>query len=206
METGCWLLGGEFEDAVFEERRERRPGPAAPYCAKRCEPQVRGRGLPACLPTPAGLGPRVPGGPPPPQASAPREARPFPNLSRWAWPAAPRCRRRGSPRRPVLQPRVTTCALAEPAARRAAPTSRSSPAPQTATPHPPAGPCSGTSPSPVSPARGVRVCSYTHLGAHLDCRFLQEVFSDSSFPANMFVFASLPPRPLQFVLQPLPVP
>ncbi|XP_021544449.1 uncharacterized protein C8orf76 homolog [Neomonachus schauinslandi] len=39
METGCWLLGGEFEDSVFEERRERRPGPPASYRAKRCEPQ-----------------------------------------------------------------------------------------------------------------------------------------------------------------------
>ncbi|XP_012516302.1 PREDICTED: uncharacterized protein C8orf76 isoform X2 [Propithecus coquereli] len=39
METGCWLFGGEFEDSVFEERPERRPGPSASYCAKRCEPQ-----------------------------------------------------------------------------------------------------------------------------------------------------------------------
>ncbi|XP_040481777.1 uncharacterized protein C8orf76 homolog isoform X3 [Ursus maritimus] len=39
METGCWLLGGEFEDSVFEERPERRPGPPASYRAKRCEPQ-----------------------------------------------------------------------------------------------------------------------------------------------------------------------
>nr|XP_005892034.1 PREDICTED: LOW QUALITY PROTEIN: uncharacterized protein C8orf76 homolog [Bos mutus] len=39
METGCWLLGGEFEDSVFEERRERRPGPPESYRAKRCEPQ-----------------------------------------------------------------------------------------------------------------------------------------------------------------------
>ncbi|VFV34688.1 Hypothetical predicted protein [Lynx pardinus] len=39
METGCWLLGGEFEDSVFEERRERRPGLPASYRAKRCEPQ-----------------------------------------------------------------------------------------------------------------------------------------------------------------------
>ncbi|XP_057592571.1 uncharacterized protein C8orf76 homolog isoform X3 [Hippopotamus amphibius kiboko] len=39
METGCWWLGGEFEDSVFEERRERRPGAPAYYCAKRCEPQ-----------------------------------------------------------------------------------------------------------------------------------------------------------------------
>lgn len=45
MEAGCWLLGGEFEDSVFEERRERRPGPPASYRAKLCEPQVRGRGL-----------------------------------------------------------------------------------------------------------------------------------------------------------------
>lgn len=43
METGCWLLGGDFEDSVFEERRERRPGLPASYRAKRCEPQVRGR-------------------------------------------------------------------------------------------------------------------------------------------------------------------
>ncbi|XP_036781421.1 uncharacterized protein C8orf76 homolog [Manis pentadactyla] len=39
METGCWLLGGDFEDSVFEERRERRPGLPASYRAKRCEPQ-----------------------------------------------------------------------------------------------------------------------------------------------------------------------
>ncbi|KAJ8785020.1 hypothetical protein J1605_007576 [Eschrichtius robustus] len=47
METGSWLLGGEFEDSVFEERRERRPGPLASYRAKLCEPQVRERGLSA---------------------------------------------------------------------------------------------------------------------------------------------------------------
>lgn len=47
METGCWLLGGEFEDSVFEERRERRPGPLASYRAKLCEPQVRKRDLSA---------------------------------------------------------------------------------------------------------------------------------------------------------------
>ncbi|XP_054446427.1 uncharacterized protein C8orf76 homolog isoform X1 [Pteronotus mesoamericanus] len=39
METGSWLLGGEFEDSVFEERRERRSGPLASYRAKLCEPQ-----------------------------------------------------------------------------------------------------------------------------------------------------------------------
>ncbi|KAK2500279.1 hypothetical protein MC885_018929 [Smutsia gigantea] len=39
METGCWLLGGDFEDSVFEDRRERRPGLPASYRAKRCEPQ-----------------------------------------------------------------------------------------------------------------------------------------------------------------------
>lgn len=39
METGCWILGGEFEDSVFEQRPERRPEPSAPYCAKLCEPQ-----------------------------------------------------------------------------------------------------------------------------------------------------------------------
>ncbi|XP_011359073.1 uncharacterized protein C8orf76 homolog isoform X3 [Pteropus vampyrus] len=39
METGFCLFGGEFEDSVFEERRERRPGPSASYRAKRCEPQ-----------------------------------------------------------------------------------------------------------------------------------------------------------------------
>ncbi|XP_015986684.2 uncharacterized protein C8orf76 [Rousettus aegyptiacus] len=39
MEAGfCWF-GGEFEDSVFEERRERRPGPSGSYRAKRCEPQ-----------------------------------------------------------------------------------------------------------------------------------------------------------------------
>ncbi|XP_053415343.1 uncharacterized protein C8orf76 homolog isoform X3 [Nycticebus coucang] len=38
MESGCWF-GGEFEDSVFEERPERRSGPPASYCAKRCEPQ-----------------------------------------------------------------------------------------------------------------------------------------------------------------------
>ncbi|XP_036904373.1 uncharacterized protein C8orf76-like [Sturnira hondurensis] len=39
METGGWLLGGEFEDSVFEEGRERRSGPPASYRAKLCEPQ-----------------------------------------------------------------------------------------------------------------------------------------------------------------------
>uniref|UniRef100_A0A2K5XC48 Chromosome 8 open reading frame 76 n=1 Tax=Mandrillus leucophaeus TaxID=9568 RepID=A0A2K5XC48_MANLE len=39
MDTGCWLLGGEFEDSVFEERPKRRSGPPASYCAKLCEPQ-----------------------------------------------------------------------------------------------------------------------------------------------------------------------
>ena len=57
MEMGCWLLGGEFEDSVFEERRERRPGPPELYRAKRCEPQVR---EPVCLTAATG-----PGGPGP---------------------------------------------------------------------------------------------------------------------------------------------
>lgn len=39
METGCWVLGGEFEDSVFEQRPERRPEPPSPYRAKLCEPQ-----------------------------------------------------------------------------------------------------------------------------------------------------------------------
>ncbi|KAM6215276.1 uncharacterized protein C8orf76-like [Rhynchocyon petersi] len=39
METECWMFGGEFEDSVFEEGRERRSGPPASYCAKHCEPQ-----------------------------------------------------------------------------------------------------------------------------------------------------------------------
>ncbi|KAM4865264.1 uncharacterized protein C8orf76-like [Thomomys bottae] len=39
MDPECWVVGGEFEDSVFEERSERRPGPPAPYIAKRCEPQ-----------------------------------------------------------------------------------------------------------------------------------------------------------------------
>lgn len=39
METGCWVLGGEFEDSVFEQRPERRPEPPSPYGAKLCEPQ-----------------------------------------------------------------------------------------------------------------------------------------------------------------------
>ncbi|XP_069847941.1 uncharacterized protein C8orf76 homolog [Dipodomys merriami] len=39
MDAGCWVVGGEFEDSVFEERAERRRGPPAPYIAKRCEPQ-----------------------------------------------------------------------------------------------------------------------------------------------------------------------
>ncbi|XP_048215130.1 uncharacterized protein C8orf76 homolog isoform X2 [Perognathus longimembris pacificus] len=39
MDPGCWVVGGEFEDSVFEERAERRPGSPAPYVAKRCEPQ-----------------------------------------------------------------------------------------------------------------------------------------------------------------------
>ncbi|XP_027805502.1 uncharacterized protein C8orf76 homolog [Marmota flaviventris] len=38
MDPGCWI-GGEFEDSVFEEGPQRRPGPPAPYRAKRCEPQ-----------------------------------------------------------------------------------------------------------------------------------------------------------------------
>lgn len=33
------MLGGEFEDSVFEQRPERRPEPSVPYGAKLCEPQ-----------------------------------------------------------------------------------------------------------------------------------------------------------------------
>lgn len=54
MESGCWLFGGEFEDSVFEERPERRLGPPAPYRAKRCEPQVRGRAEPPTARLPRG--------------------------------------------------------------------------------------------------------------------------------------------------------
>ncbi|XP_027287458.1 uncharacterized protein C8orf76 homolog [Cricetulus griseus] len=39
MEAGGWVLGGEFEDSVFEQRPERRPEPPAPHGAKLCEPQ-----------------------------------------------------------------------------------------------------------------------------------------------------------------------
>ncbi|XP_055967086.1 uncharacterized protein C8orf76 homolog [Sorex fumeus] len=39
MEDGGFVLGGEFEDSVFEERPERPWGPPASYRAKRCEPQ-----------------------------------------------------------------------------------------------------------------------------------------------------------------------
>ncbi|XP_021500911.1 uncharacterized protein C8orf76 homolog isoform X2 [Meriones unguiculatus] len=39
MEAGCWVLGGEFEDSVFEQSQERRPELPAPYRAKLCEPQ-----------------------------------------------------------------------------------------------------------------------------------------------------------------------
>lgn len=39
METGCWVLGGEFEDSVFEQRPERRPEPPSLHGAKLCEPQ-----------------------------------------------------------------------------------------------------------------------------------------------------------------------
>ncbi|XP_077023697.1 uncharacterized protein C8orf76 homolog [Tamandua tetradactyla] len=39
MDIGHWVFGGEFEDSVFEERRERRYRAPASYCAKRCEPQ-----------------------------------------------------------------------------------------------------------------------------------------------------------------------
>ncbi|XP_004838057.1 uncharacterized protein C8orf76 homolog isoform X2 [Heterocephalus glaber] len=39
MDPAFWPIGGEFEDSMFEERSERRPGPPAPYGAKRCEPQ-----------------------------------------------------------------------------------------------------------------------------------------------------------------------
>lgn len=39
METGCWVLGGEFEDSVFEQKPERRPEPSSSYGAKLCEPQ-----------------------------------------------------------------------------------------------------------------------------------------------------------------------
>ncbi|XP_027631128.1 uncharacterized protein C8orf76 homolog [Tupaia chinensis] len=39
MESEGWLFGGEFEDSVFEDHRERRPGPPVCYRAKRCEPQ-----------------------------------------------------------------------------------------------------------------------------------------------------------------------
>ncbi|KAG3273656.1 uncharacterized protein C8orf76 homolog [Ictidomys tridecemlineatus] len=38
MDPGYWI-GGEFEDSVFEEGPQRRPGSPAPYRAKRCEPQ-----------------------------------------------------------------------------------------------------------------------------------------------------------------------
>lgn len=41
METGCWVLGGEFEDSVFEQKPERQPEPPSSYGAKLCEPQVR---------------------------------------------------------------------------------------------------------------------------------------------------------------------
>lgn len=85
METGCWLLGGEFEDSVFEERPERRPGPPASYRAKTCEPQVRGRANSPC-PEPPGPGfrgsrrqcpppPRLPCAHPPPVICNQREAR-----------------------------------------------------------------------------------------------------------------------------------
>lgn len=53
MEPDCWLIGGEFEDSVFEEGHERRPGPPAPCGAKHCEPQVRG--WPCSGPSAAGL-------------------------------------------------------------------------------------------------------------------------------------------------------
>ncbi|XP_054547968.1 uncharacterized protein C8orf76 homolog isoform X3 [Talpa occidentalis] len=39
MEAGCWLLGGDFEDSVFEGRPERPAGPPPSHRAKRCEPQ-----------------------------------------------------------------------------------------------------------------------------------------------------------------------
>lgn len=39
METGCWVLGGEFEDSVFEQKPERQPEPPSSYGAKLCEPQ-----------------------------------------------------------------------------------------------------------------------------------------------------------------------
>lgn len=76
MEAGfCWF-GGEFEDSVFEERRERRPGPSGSYRAKRCEPQVRGRSLSV----PPGLVPAGPGARPaaPPVSPSPHEARASP--------------------------------------------------------------------------------------------------------------------------------
>lgn len=50
METECWVLGGEFEDSVFEQRPERRLEPPSPYGAKLCEPQVRR--LPSCRSAP----------------------------------------------------------------------------------------------------------------------------------------------------------
>lgn len=50
MEAGCWVLGGEFEDSVFEQSQERRHEPPAPYRAKLCEPQVRR--LPSCRSAP----------------------------------------------------------------------------------------------------------------------------------------------------------
>lgn len=80
METGYWLLGGEFEDSVFEERRERRPGPLASYRAKLCEPQVRKRGLSASS-QPPGLA--LPG-PGPTALQRPKAAwpTPEPKLSR----------------------------------------------------------------------------------------------------------------------------
>lgn len=66
METGCWVLGGEFEDSVFEQRPERRPEPPSPYRAKLCEPQVRRLPL---LPLRSGAGLRR--GPPPSLSTRP---------------------------------------------------------------------------------------------------------------------------------------
>ncbi|XP_054564722.1 uncharacterized protein C8orf76 homolog isoform X2 [Eptesicus fuscus] len=76
MEAGCWLLGGEFEDSVFEERRERRPGPPASYRAKLCEPQL------STLRTPTGLACTDCS-----RASAPPQIQPPPTAQTLAWSA-----------------------------------------------------------------------------------------------------------------------
>lgn len=103
MDPGfCWF-GGEFEDSVFEERRERRSGPSGAYRAKCCEPQVRERSLSVPLASSSRVRARGPSPPGCPRAHrgfpvtpSPHEARASPETTWWARPSRPP-RARGHP-------------------------------------------------------------------------------------------------------------